>query len=825
MSNKLIGHIVAALTLLLVGCGGGGGGSPGADTTTLQGVAAVGAGIPNSVVSVKCLTGAETQGLTDGNGGFRVRLNSTQTLPCMLRIVYGSPAQYLHGYASTAGYANINPLTELVLSKALGADPESGYQNFSQTTSNSIASGLNTAIAYVIAQVNAITHLNITSNPMGGNFVVGTGDDIALDALANQLANSGKTFNDLRLGAANAAQLNDVIAFGTAVSLQIYSDIPQRVTPGSRVTLKVLALNAAGVSQDVTAQAHISVNVPNMVSVSYASSLIDLIFSQTNGTVGLRIEALGLSVDRTVLVSQLASTNVQRIELNISEGYSGLVANADNSYSLLPGRNLLIKATAIYDGGAEDITQYAQFSSTDSTTVSVQPVSSVGGGIPWWVGHTLNPGRSTIVTQWGGLQTSVVINVSNGLVLRAGTVSFSGITENSTGRTTTYFLAGNQPYGNSVQYSESSNDNQWTRLVPLPAPQSVLATQTGIRVAESPNGYRAILTISNKEKWLYLVGPAGEVKGPTIVSNSGDAYPLNVAITPDGKAHVWFYELGTVTRQAVRFSDLRLTTVNTLTINNSTANYISTDTGTPHVSVSDDGTVGVAWTDTSCQLHYALDKLSNVGPYDSGLTGAIPVRVCTPGYFNNIDTKFDLAAGANEMAAILQYGTDFNATNIEIIRVNESAQASSKLVEQDSSVKAGSPKIVMTPSGEFVATWATESRGVWAARRPSGGETGAPFLVEPPFFSLGTPSVTGVYSRGDGRFVFAWPGGPGRTSLELRNYSGSAGLGDRLSFPYQNTIATNNTSFVVSPYGISAAWSFPVSLSISEYDAIQRFLP
>lgn len=614
-------------------------------------------------------------------------------------------------------------------------------------------------------------------------------------------------------------------SFGAAVSLQLYSDIPQRVAPGSRVTLKVLAFNAAGVSQDVTAQSHISVNVPNMVSVSYTGSLIDLMFSQTNGTVGLRIEALGLSVDRTVLVSQLASYNLQRIELHIGEGYSPLVANADNSYSLLPGRDLLIQATAIFDDGSQDVTQDVQISSTDNSTVSVQPGIGAYGGIPWWVGHTLTPGRSTIEAQWGGLRTSVVINVSKGLVLRAGSARLSGITENSAGRATTYFLAGNEVYSETLWYSESSYDNQWTGLVPLPAPPSVVASQFGIKVAESPNGYRAIISISSKEKWLYFVGPTGEVKGPTIISNSADAYPLKVVITPDGNAHVWFYELGVVTRQVVRFSDLYLTTINTLVINKSTADYISTDTGTPLVAVSDDGSIGVAWTDTSCQLHYALDKLSNLGPYNSGLAGVIRVLECIPGYFNDTSTKFDIATGANEMAAILQYGTEFVATNIEIIRVNANAQASSKLVEKDSGVTAGSPKIAMTSTGEFVATWATVERGVWAARRPSGGETGVPFLVEPPFFSMGTPSVTGVYSRGDGRFVFVWPGGPGRTRLELRNYSGSAGLGDRLSFPYQNTTASNDTSFVVSPYGISAAWSFPVSFSISEYDAIQRFLP
>jgi hypothetical protein len=613
-------------------------------------------------------------------------------------------------------------------------------------------------------------------------------------------------------------------SFGAAVSLQIYPDLPERTRPGSEVTLKVHALNAAGVAKDVTAQARVSANVPNMLGVSSTGSLLGLAFSGA-GTVAVRIEALGLSLDRNVLVSQRASNNLQGIELHITNVYSGLVANADKSYSLLPGKDLLITASAIYDNDTENISHDVQIVSTDSSKVLVRPAVNTGGGIPWRVGQTLAPGVSKIEARWGGHQTSLVINVSKGLVLRAGSMRLSGITENAAGRATAYILAGNEAFRETLWYSTSSYDNQWSTLVPLATPASVITPQFGLKVAESANGYRAIVSSSNREKWVHLVGPSGEVKGPIIISNSGEAYPLSLVMSSDGIANLWFYERGVIRRHEIRFSDLRLSTINTIAINNSTADYLSSDTGPPQVAVALDGTIGIAWIDNSCQLHYVLDKISNLGSYNSNGAGVVRVRECSQGYFSNIDTKFDIAAGGNEMAVALQYGTGLNTTNIELITVNASAQASSKLVEQDSAHKSGSPKIAMTGSGEFVATWATGERGIWAVHRPSGREVGTPFLVEAPFFSLGTPAVDGAYARGDGRFVIVWPGGPGRSRLELRNYSSSAGLGERLSFPYQNTTASNHTSFVMSPYGISAAWSFPVDFSTDEYNAMQRFLP
>src|SRR4051812_19995459 len=110
----------------------------------------------------------------------------------------------------------------------------------------------------------------------------------------------------------------------------------------------------------------------------------------------------------------------------------------------------------------------------------------------------------------------------------------------------------------------------------------------------------------------------------------------------------------------------------------------------------------------------------------------------------------------------------------------------------------------MASPSEFVAIWPTESRGVWGVHRAAAAPNPeSPFLVEAPFFSLGTPAVEGVHPRGDGRFLLVWPGGSSRTALEMRNYSAAVGLG-RMSFPYQNSAATSSTTLIATPFGISA---------------------
>lgn len=614
-------------------------------------------------------------------------------------------------------------------------------------------------------------------------------------------------------------------AFGTAVTLQFSPDIPAAVGAGSTTEIKILAVDAKGAMRDVTGIAQVRVDAPDRLTTALSGSNLQLQFLQNQGSVTMHAEALGLSLDKSVWVTSSvpAAAQVQRVELTIGEGYASLTPNADGSLSLLPWRDLLIQATVVFDGGTADITREAQITSSSGSVVSVQPAINPDGNIPWWVGHTLSPGTSTLQLRWAGLQATRVINVSTGFVLQAGWADQGGVTENAAGRTTAYMQVGNDLSTRQLAYVESSGGNQWSAPVVLPSPASQFPVLARTLSAESPNGYRATLTGNSlNEGWVYLIGPGGEVKGPTVVTDgTNGANLLRIAVTADGNAHVWLLGRLGVTRRIVRFSDGQASTVSTMPLTSDVY-------AIPQVAVASDGTVGLAWADTSCNVHFAFDDLANVGPAGPGSGGSARISECSLQEFANIFTKFDIGAGAGELAVVITYGTGFNTTTTDVMNVGRGGVATVTLLARDTTGTAGPPRIGMTSSGEFVAIWPTESRGVWGVHRAAAAPSPeSPFLVEAQFFSLGTPAVEGVHPRGDGRFLLVWPGSSStpRTPLEMRNYSAAVGLGDHMSFPYQNSSATNSTTLIATPYGVSAAWDFRLDLSIGEFDAMQWLLP
>jgi hypothetical protein len=213
-SNKVVVFITSAVcAVLLAGCGGGGGGSTASVAApSLSGLAATGAGIANAPVTAKCATGTPLTGTTDANGSFNLVLGG-RTLPCMLQVTGGTPAVTLHSFAQAAGRVNITPVTDLIVSSALGADPATVFTAYTPTNGSTVEAGLATAKTYVATQLNAITGGGI-SNPMTGAFSVGDADDKILDALANALGNASKTVADLRVVAqAGGTMTGSVPAF------------------------------------------------------------------------------------------------------------------------------------------------------------------------------------------------------------------------------------------------------------------------------------------------------------------------------------------------------------------------------------------------------------------------------------------------------------------------------------------------------------------------------------------------------------------------------------------------------------------------------------
>ena len=106
--------------LLLAACGGGSSGvSAPAPTLTLSGTAATGLAIADASVQAKCMGGnGITTTLADGSYRLTVAGGS---LPCALRVSFGTDGAALHSLAMGAGLeatANLTPLTELLVARA-----------------------------------------------------------------------------------------------------------------------------------------------------------------------------------------------------------------------------------------------------------------------------------------------------------------------------------------------------------------------------------------------------------------------------------------------------------------------------------------------------------------------------------------------------------------------------------------------------------------------------------------------------------------------------------------------------------------------------------
>ncbi len=204
---------LAALSaaVLLAACGGGNSLPP-----QISGLAATGAALGNASVTVRCTTGAPVTGTTGADGTFSVVLSGGQAIPCLIQVTKG--AVTLYSFASASGRSNVTPVTDLVVTKALGSDPAAAFASFDGTKGATISAGLAAAKDYVKAQILALTGGSQSGDPFSGEFKVGDADDKVLDTLAAKLTAGGKSLNDLRNGAILGGSLTASVNRGTLKS-------------------------------------------------------------------------------------------------------------------------------------------------------------------------------------------------------------------------------------------------------------------------------------------------------------------------------------------------------------------------------------------------------------------------------------------------------------------------------------------------------------------------------------------------------------------------------------------------------------------------------
>lgn len=214
LARPVRGLIIAAAAAALVACGGDDA------ATTLGGVAAVGDPIVGGTVNVACAGGSALNTTTSATGQWQVAI-SGQTLPCAVQVQGGTVggASYgatLHSIATGFGNLNITPLTDLVVARSVGGNPQAWFQ------APAFAGIDNTALQAAIDQVVAALGLGSAlgdRDPLTASFTAATGDPIddLLQALAAALQTLGAEYAAL-LSAAGQGNFAAFSALPAAVT-------------------------------------------------------------------------------------------------------------------------------------------------------------------------------------------------------------------------------------------------------------------------------------------------------------------------------------------------------------------------------------------------------------------------------------------------------------------------------------------------------------------------------------------------------------------------------------------------------------------------------
>lgn len=190
LARPVRGLALAAAAAALVACGGD-------DDTTLGGVAAVGDPIAGGTVQVACAGGSPLSTTTSATGQWQVAI-SGQTLPCAVQVqggtVGGAPyTATLHSIATAFGNLNITPLTDLVVARSVGGNPQAWFQ--APAFAGIDQAALQAAVDQVVAALGLGTALG-DRDPLTASFTAASGDPIddLLQALAAALQTLGAEY-------------------------------------------------------------------------------------------------------------------------------------------------------------------------------------------------------------------------------------------------------------------------------------------------------------------------------------------------------------------------------------------------------------------------------------------------------------------------------------------------------------------------------------------------------------------------------------------------------------------------------------------------------
>jgi pimeloyl-ACP methyl ester carboxylesterase len=322
---------------------------------TISGFAATGAAMANASVTARCVAGPEVTGTTDANGLFELNIEGGQKAPCIVRVSGGGTT--LHSFAAGPGRLNVTPLTELTVSKALGADPSTAFGSFDGTKAQTIGDGLSAAKASIKAQVETLTGQSITGDLFTSTFKVGDPDDVVLDKLNQKLAAAGQQLSDLKVNAAANTPLVPVITAadrGTLVSdAKVEAELSQPIV--NLLVTQAGAQALAGTPQCGVKVVSLHYNTVGVIGEKATASAAMLVPTDCTPNGALVAYAKGTDVIKT---RTLADANDDETRLLMmmyaAQGYTVVATDylgfAKSNYTYHPYLHADSQATAIIDG-------------------------------------------------------------------------------------------------------------------------------------------------------------------------------------------------------------------------------------------------------------------------------------------------------------------------------------------------------------------------------------------------------------------------------------------------------------------------------------------
>ena len=358
----------------LVACGGGSDSSfvTGSVTGSITGLAAVGAAMGDAALTARCVGGNPITGTTKADGSFALEIRSTHTTPCMVQVTKGSTT--LYSFANASGRINITPLTDMVVSRALGSDPASVFASFDAAKASAMRAALDAAKAYVKTLVIGQIGSAPASDPISGVFAIGDADDKLLDALG-----VAKTPSELRASVLPAATATATAARGKLIG-----------TPAVVTTLTAAQITAGATQSGLIGVSGAAVCDVKVVALNY--NTVGVVGEATNAS-GVMLVPTGTCTPNGVMLAYAKGTDVMksRTLANPADGETFLLA------AMYAAQGYNVVATD-YLGYAQSTYKYHPYLHADTEASSVIDAIRAARNAAATVGSTVTATGNIVLT-------------------------------------------------------------------------------------------------------------------------------------------------------------------------------------------------------------------------------------------------------------------------------------------------------------------------------------------------------------------------------------------------------------------------------------------